>query len=243
MGEVASNPFCLLCNCSWLLVFALCLFFMILSGFNLYCWKGIHFSWSNSLIFLLLFLGLIFCFHFWFRDLLRELAKKYEVLLIVFFFVFLLFVVSEALLFVSFFWASFHSLFSFHYSLSYWLGHLLVCKSKNFGSWVYQLMIQFIVVSSFFLTGLHFFHLLVGLFLCCLFFWGCSFPVKNQYFLSLRVSEVHLFFNSQLFYWHFLEFLWLLIFLVFYKSFPSVLLSFFLCREKRRKNLSNLERR
>merc|ERR1719215_907109 len=76
----------------------------------------------------------------------------------------------------------------------------IVCKSKNFGSWVYQLMIQFIVVSSFFLqdyisfilawtfislqikefrimglsindsvysclffflTGLHFFHLLV----------------------------------------------------------------------------------
>merc|ERR1711860_485110 len=42
------------------------------SGFNLYCWKGIHFSWSNSLIFL----------------------------------------ASEALLFVSFFWASFHSLSS-----------------------------------------------------------------------------------------------------------------------------------
>merc|ERR1712194_317486 len=88
--EVASNPFCLLCNCPWLLVFALCLFFMILSGFNLYCWKGLHFSWSNSLIFLLLFLGLIFCFHFWFRDLLRELAKKYEILLIVLFLVFLL---------------------------------------------------------------------------------------------------------------------------------------------------------
>merc|ERR1712051_842275 len=76
--EVASNPFCLLCNCPWLLVFALCLFFMILSGFNLYCWKGIHFSWSNSLLFL----------------------------------VFLLFIASEALLFVSFFWASFHSLSS-----------------------------------------------------------------------------------------------------------------------------------
>merc|ERR1712170_316308 len=40
---------------------------------------------------------------------------------------------------------------SFHYSLSYYLGHLLVCKSKNFGSWVYQLMIHFIVLSSFFL--------------------------------------------------------------------------------------------
>merc|ERR1712194_735176 len=87
--EVASNPFCLLCNCPWLLVFVLCLFFMIFSGFNLYCWKGIHFSWSNSLIFLLLFLGLIFCFHFWFRDLLRELGKKYEILLIILFFVFL----------------------------------------------------------------------------------------------------------------------------------------------------------
>merc|ERR1712039_80734 len=27
----------------------------------------------------------------------------------------------------------------------------------------------------FFLTGLHFFHLLFGLFLCCLLFWSCSF--------------------------------------------------------------------
>merc|ERR1711974_319549 len=30
-------------------------------------------------------------------------------------------------------------------------GHLLVYKSKNLGSWVYQLMIQFIVLYSFFL--------------------------------------------------------------------------------------------
>merc|ERR1711957_729882 len=109
--EVASNPFCLLCYCSWLLVFALCLFFMIFSGFNLYCWKGIHFSWNNFLIFLL-HIGLIFTFHFWFRDLLRELVKKYEILLMVFFLVFFLFLISEGLLFVSFFWASFHSLSS-----------------------------------------------------------------------------------------------------------------------------------
>merc|ERR1712044_29632 len=58
------DSFCFLCNCSWLLVFILYVFFMILLGFNLYCWKGIHFSWSNFLIFLLLFLGLIFTFHF-----------------------------------------------------------------------------------------------------------------------------------------------------------------------------------
>merc|ERR1712146_785800 len=96
------------------------------------------------------------------------------------------------------------------------LGHLLVCKSKNFASWVYRLMIQFIVLSSFFLTGLHFFHLVVGLFLLSLFFWGCSFPLKRFSFLCLRSSEVHLFYNLQNFYWHFLEILWLFIFLFLY---------------------------
>ena len=55
-----------------------------------------------------LIFGLIVSFHFWFRDLLREFLKKYEVLLIIFFLVFLLFLVSEGLLFVSFFWTSFH---------------------------------------------------------------------------------------------------------------------------------------
>ena len=57
-------------------------------------------------------IGLILSFHYWFRDLLRELDKKYEVLLIILFLLFLLFLVSEALLFVSFFWTSFHSLSS-----------------------------------------------------------------------------------------------------------------------------------
>merc|ERR1712039_296370 len=78
--EVASSPFSLLINSSWLLVFALCVF--------------------------VLFFGLIFSFHFWFRDLLRELNKKYEILLMVLFLVFFLFLASEGLLFVSFFWAS-----------------------------------------------------------------------------------------------------------------------------------------
>merc|ERR1712179_280497 len=108
----ASGPFCLLVNSPWLLVFALYLFFLSLLGFNLKCWKGIHVSWSLDLIFLLVFHGLLISFHFWFRDLLRELNKKYEVLLIIFFLLFLLFLVSEGLLFVSFFWTSFHSLSS-----------------------------------------------------------------------------------------------------------------------------------
>merc|ERR1712054_733802 len=68
----------------------------------------------------------------------------------------------------------------------------------------------------FFLTGLHFFHLVVGLFLISLFFWGCSFHLKMNSLLNLRVSEIHLFYNLQNFYWHFLEILWLFIFLFLY---------------------------
>merc|ERR1712024_304178 len=266
--EVASGPFCFLVNSSWPLVFALCLFFFFLLGFNLYCWKGIHFSWSNSLMVLQLhlFLGLIFSSNIWFRDLLRELTKKYEILLMVLFLVFFLFLASEALLFVSFFWASFHSLSS--PTLGIWpgegfylpdpceltfantlllsnaavsLGGAFVSLEISSGFLIFFFFISFILAWAFislqikefrimglsindsvysslflFLTGLHFFHLLFGLFLCCLFFWGCSFPFKIKYFLSLRVSEIHLFYNLQLFYWHFLEFLWLFIFQVFY---------------------------
>merc|ERR1711944_67383 len=240
--EVASGPFCLLVNSPWPLVFALYVFFFFLLGFNLYCLKGIHFSWSNSLMVLQLhlFLGLIFSSNIWFRDLLRELAKKYEILLMVLFLLFFLFLASEALLFISFFWASFHSLSS--PTLGIWPGEgfylpdpceltfantlLLSNAAVSLGGafislevssqfLIFFFFISFIlawafvslqikefrimglsindsVYSSlfFFLTGLHFFHLLFGLFLCCFFFWGCSFPSKNYYFVSLRVSEV-----------------------------------------------------
>merc|ERR1712217_1013208 len=258
--EVASGSFSFLINSSWLLVFALCVFFMILSGFNLYCWRGIH----NILIFYASLL--LHIVPFWFRDLLREVAKKYEVLLIIFFLVFFVFLASEALLFVSFFWTSFHSLSS--PTLGTWPGEgfylpdpceltfantlLLSNAAVSLGGAFVSLEIssQFFIFFSlfsfilawtfislqikefrimglsindsvysslfFFLTGLHFFHLLVGLFLLGLFFWGCSFPSKNISVVSLRVSEVHLFYNLQLFYWHFLEILWLFIFLVFY---------------------------
>merc|ERR1712222_195791 len=240
--------------------------FLYVLGLNLYCWKGIHFSWSLDRIFLCLFFGLIITFHFWFRDLLREINKKYEILLMVLFLVFFLFLASEALLFISFFWASFHSFsspslgicpgegfyvpdpceltfantllltnaavslggafvslqisssflvfFSFFSFILAWTFISLQIKEFSFMG----LSINDSVYSSvfFFLTGLHFFHLLVGLFLLSLVFWGCSFPSKNSFSLILRVSEVHLFFNLQLFYWHFLEIFWLFIFLVLY---------------------------
>merc|ERR1712014_131747 len=110
--EVASGPFCLLVNSPWLLVFALCLFFLSLSAFNLYCWKGIHFSWSLYLIFLLLFCSLVISFHFWFRDLLREFYKKYEILLMVLFLVFFYFLLLK----LSYLYPSFGHLF-IHYLL------------------------------------------------------------------------------------------------------------------------------
>merc|ERR1711976_618083 len=236
------GPFCLLVNSPWLLVFALCL------------------------IFFGLFFGTITSLHFWFRDLLRELAKKYEILLMVLFLVFFLFLASEALLFISFFWASFHSLSS--PSLGIWPGEgfyvpdpceltfantlLLSNAAVSLGgafvsfkiscslliffslfsfilAWTFislqikefrimGLSINDSVYSSafFFLTGLHFFHLVVGLFLLSLFIWGCSFCVTIFYNLLLGVSEIHLFYNLQIFYWHFVEILWLFIFLFLY---------------------------
>merc|ERR1712017_47293 len=234
--------------------------FLPLAGFTLLFFENL------DLVFLHLFFGLIISFHFWFRDLLRELNKKYEVLLIVLFLVFFLFVGSEGLLFVSFFWASFHSLSS--PSLGIWPGEgfyvpdpceltfantlLLSNAAVSLGgafvsleiscslliffslfslilAWTFislqikefrimGLSINDSVYSSvfFFLTALHFFHLVVGLFLLSLFFWGCSFCVKISYNLLLGVSEIHLFYNLQIFYWHFVEVLWLFIFLLLY---------------------------
>merc|ERR1711933_392574 len=59
----------------------------------------------------------------------------------------------------------------------------------------------------FFLTGLHFFHLLLGLLLLALFFYSSSLGKKINKGNNLRVSELQLFSNLQLFYWHFLELL------------------------------------
>ncbi len=154
---------------------------------------------------------MVLSFHYWFRDLLRELYKKYEILLIIFFLVFLLFLVSEGLLFVSFFWTSFHSLSS--PTLGTWpgegfylpdpceltfantlllsnaaisLGNAFISLEISSESYVFFSLFSFILAWTFislqikefrimglsindsvysclffFLTGLHFFHLLV----------------------------------------------------------------------------------
>merc|ERR1711881_195524 len=171
------------------------------------------------------------------RDLLREKLKKYEILLIVLFLGFLLFLVSEGLLFVSFFWTSFHSLSSpslgvcpgegfylpdpceLTFANTLLLSNAAVSLGSAFVSleisslfliffslfsfclaWtsislqikefrIMGLSINDSVYSSlfFFLTGLHFFHLFLGLFLLSLFFWGCSFQLKISLIFLLRI--------------------------------------------------------
>merc|ERR1711913_172854 len=168
----------------------------------------------------------------------------------VLFLVFFLFLASEALLFISFFWASLHSLSS--PSLGVWpsegfylpdpceltfantlllsnaavsLGGALVSLEISSQFLIFFLLFSFILAWTFislqikefqimglsindslysslffFVTGVHFFHLILGLFLLCLFFCCCSFPFKKKKIISLRLSEVHLFYNLQFLY-------------------------------------------
>jgi len=175
------------------------------------------------------FILLAISLHFYFWDLLRESYKQYEILLIVLFLGFLIFLASEALLFISFFWASFHSLsspslgifgvegfyvpdpcqltfantlllsnaavslggafvsleisisFLIFFSLfSFLLAWMFISlQIKEF--WSMGLHINDNVLGSVFftLTGLHFFHLVVGLILLSLFFWCCTFSYRQ----------------------------------------------------------------
>ena len=88
---LSSYSFISLINCPWLLfiIILLSYSFMALSGF--------------------LFIYIIIAINYWIRDVIREYTKKYEVLIIMLFIVFLVFVFSEGLLFLSFFWVFFHS--------------------------------------------------------------------------------------------------------------------------------------
>merc|ERR1712154_326357 len=69
----------------------------------------------------------------------------------------------------------FFSLFSFILAWTF-----ISLQIKEFR--IMGLMINDSVYSSvfFFLSGLHFFHLVVGLFLLSLFFWGSTFPSKRH---------------------------------------------------------------
>merc|ERR1712196_629040 len=216
--------------------------------------SGIHFS-CVYLYGVMLLLSVIISLHFWFRDLIREFYKKYEVLLMVLFLACLIFLVSEALLFISFFWGTFHSLSSPNYGMcpgeglyvpdpceltfantlllsnaAVSLGGAVVSLESSLSFSIFFSLLSGILAWSFislqikefrvmgfsindsvyssvffFLTGLHFFHLIVGIFLLSLVFCSCSFRSQLFEHKHLRISDIHLFYNLQVFYWHFIQ--------------------------------------
>merc|ERR1712196_102567 len=169
------------------------------------------------LLFNFLFFGIVILFHFWFRDLLRESYKKVEVLCVVLFLVFLIFVFSNAAVslggaFVSREICCSSNIFSLLSFIQAWT--FISLQLKEF--LILGLSINDSVYGSlfFFLTGLHFFHVVVGLILISLVLWSSCFSYKVS--LLIRVSERYLFYSLQLIYWHFVEVLWLFIFAVLY---------------------------
>merc|ERR1712020_306322 len=208
-----------------------------------------------------LFIYMVIAINYWIRDVIREYTKKYEVLIIMLFIVFLVFVFSEGLLFLSFFWVLFHSSCSPAAEESYngiyvpdpceltytntlllsnaalSLGCAFICEEAavdggNFSiisfilAWTFiSLQIKefrtlaFYINDSifgsvfFFLTGLHFFHVIVGIILIGIIL--CIFPLTVTR-LPIYVLPFHLYYNLQLIYWHFIELLWLFIYMVLY---------------------------
>jgi cytochrome c oxidase subunit 3 len=267
--EVASDPFCLLINSSYQFLFTSNIFFYLISISSLYYWKSIFYSWNYIILSLIFLISILLSYHYWSLNLLRELTKRYELLLFYLFILFLSFIISEALIFISFFWIYFHSSLSSTLSLfpfesfyspdslsltftntlllsnaaislgnsflsletlsSFYIFYILLTlilsifflslQIKEFRLLSFSINDSIYSCIFFFLTGLHFFHLTIGLFLLSLFYWSYTFTYLLNLYYTLRVLEIHLFYNLQLFYWHFLEILWLFIFLVFYFSF------------------------
>ena len=65
----------------------------------------------------------------------------------------------------------------------------------------------------FFLTGLHFFHVIVGIILIGIIL--CIFPLTIP-MTVIYVLPFHLYYNLQLIYWHFIELLWIFIYIILY---------------------------
>ena len=177
------------------------------------------------------------------------------------FIVFLVFVFSEGLLFLSFFWVFFHSSCSPAAEESYngiyvpdpceltytntlllsnaafSLGCTFICREAVIGGGNFSI-ISFILAWTFislqikefhtlafyindsifgsiffFLTGLHFFHVIVGIILIGIIL--CNFPLTIPR-LPIYVLPFHLYYNLQLIYWHFIELLWLFIYIILY---------------------------
>jgi len=196
----------------------------------------------------------------WLRDLIRERAKKCSfVSLCVFLLGFILFVFSEGVLFVLFFWVSFHSIISpilivqealflsdpseLTYGNTLLLSNAAVSLGSFYSSkdnlilfhsphstsflilWCFvslQVMefrnLGFYVSDSlygslfYFLSGLHFFHVVIALVIIGIFI-SLLECYSGIYYLFIIYD---IYFIIQVLYWHFVEVVWLFIILVIY---------------------------
>ncbi len=198
---------------------------------------------------------------YWMRDVIREVMKIYEVLPAGLFIVFLIFVFSEGMLFLSFFWASFHSpcskgafgapkpglyvpgpceltytntllLTDAALSLGYpFIGREFISNQDNndnmfsmfLQAWTFITLqikefradVAFYINDSilgsifYFLTGLHFFHVIVGIILI-----GIILCIVSS--LIIRILPFNLYYNLQIIYWHFIELIWIFLYLIIY---------------------------
>jgi len=225
------------------LLFSINLFLFINEWFYLYIFTQ-HFI--IEFFFTILFL---LSTHIWICDLILSLFKKHPTFYPFLFITILLFINSETLLFLTYLWIIFNYLwiskhnillfpdpieltFSNTILLSITTSYLCIYSLNNndflqhiyfyltyftglfflfLQIYEYQLLYFYIsdsfYTSSFYLiTGLHFSHVIIGIILL-------NFTFTSLYNIKLFYT------NIQLFYWHFVEIIWIILYLIFYSSF------------------------
>lgn len=189
--------------------------------------------------------------YYWFRDFIREYNKRIPLLTAYVVAIFITFVIEESLLFISFFWGSYHQILSPLYNfceglmvydaLVTWTNTLILSNAAlALSGIIYNYYINgpvsyvygFILGSLFLMlqlkeyrymgtnindqwsvfyiiTGLHCFHVIVGLVILPVYFQTTYF-LKDRNVIVFRVTS---FLQMILVYWHLVEMLWIFIFL------------------------------
>ena len=228
------------------LLFSINLFLFMNEWFYLYIFTQLF-----IIEFLSLFL-FVLSVHIWINDLILSLFKKHSPLYSFLFITILLFINSETLLFIAYLWIIFNYLWICNinsillpdpieltfsntlllsitttclciYSLTtsifilniylyctYLLGLLfLFIQIYEYQLLYFYISDSFFTSSFYLITGLHFSHVIIGIVLL-------SFVFTSLYNIKL------FYLNIQLFYWHFVEIIWLVLYIVFYSSFMAV---------------------
>jgi len=249
------NIFIQLVHCPWLLSYLIVCFIIIIS------WLPWYYIYVEYLCYYYMMI-------FWIWDSIREYTSTYDMLYNLFFLVYCVFVLSESLFFISFFWSSFTLTCSIicnyeglyivylnglsltnmlllsnsglylgciyvicvvHMYLSsvcylcslFWLFMVLIflsLQSYEFISITFYMSETIYIGIFFVLTGLHWFHILIGIVLIDLMLYISSVhkSVLNIILFLISVFLHTIFYTLQLVYWHFVELLWLFIYLILY---------------------------